>query len=129
MTKGEFMQADPEMKMKVMVDFDKGLEELEEIVETVADKESELFEEAVRRYDEDIYYEVFEEDVITDEDMMDEEDVGKYDLHMETTVDVMEGQTGAHFIFEGSKILIRNSILDLSNDMMYFVWEFCEGAQ
>ena len=129
MTKDEFMQADPEMKMKVMVDFDKGLEELEEIVETVADKESELFEEAVRRYDEDIYYEVFEEDVITDEDMMDEEDVGKYDLNVETTGDVMEGQIGVHFTFEGSKILTRSSLLDLSNDMMYFVWEFCEGAQ
>lgn len=124
----EFMEADPERKLKIMVDFESGLtgdfSEIEESIEQVSDKESEMLMEAVKQYDSEIYEDIWETERTEEEADLEE---GKYNLEVVSDGDFSLDIVNLEFYFEGVLILTRKAKLDFDNNMCYFIWEFAGG--
>lgn len=124
----EFMEADPERKLKIMVDFESGLtgdfSEIEESIEQVSDKEGEMLMEAVKQYDSEIYEDIWETERTEEEADLEE---GKYNLEVVSDGDFSLDIVNLEFYFEGDLILTRKAKLDFDNNMCYFIWEFAGG--
>lgn len=124
----EFMEADPERKLKIMVDFESGLtgdfSEIEESIEQVSEKESEMLMEAVKQYDSEIYEDIWETERTEEEADLEE---GKYNLEVVSDGDFSLDIVNLEFYFEGVLILTRKAKLDFDNNMCYFIWEFAGG--